>query len=423
MRVAQGAPYLVDAAGRPFLIHGDSPWSLIADLPIEDARSYLDDRRRRGFNTLLVNLLEALFARQSPRNFYGEAPFTTPGDFGTPSGAYFDHADRVLDEAEARGMLVLLAPAYLGAREGAEGWYPAMRRSGPDKLGAYGRYLGQRFGRRTNIMWMHGGDLSPPETDLVTAVADGIEKTAPGMLHSAHCQPEHMAVDIFGGRAWLQVNTLYTYGPVHLQAVRGLPVRARMPSFLIESAYEDESGTGAPADARRCRTQAYQALLTGACGHVYGNNPIWHFEGPGLGPPPTDWRSALDSAGARSMTVLKAIFDDLPWWTLVPDTSRRWLVDGHGPDEDWAVAASSDAGDHFLAYLPSARPVTLDLHRLARGDIEGRWIDPATGASLPAPGTETVSRAFKLLEPPRSSDSTPRDWLLHVRVRGGEVAR
>ena len=50
-----------------------------------------------------------------------------------------------------------------------------------------------------------------------------------------------------------------------------------MPFFLIESAYENEHGAG----ELRVRIQAYQALLSGASGHIYGNNPVWHFDGPG----------------------------------------------------------------------------------------------------------------------------------------------
>ena len=63
LSVGPGERYLVDAAGRPFLIHGDTAWSLIAQLTREDVELYLDDRRARGFNTILVNLIESRFAR------------------------------------------------------------------------------------------------------------------------------------------------------------------------------------------------------------------------------------------------------------------------------------------------------------------------------------------------------------------------
>ena len=37
LRIAAEGTYLEDATGKPFLITGDSAWSLIADLPPEDA--------------------------------------------------------------------------------------------------------------------------------------------------------------------------------------------------------------------------------------------------------------------------------------------------------------------------------------------------------------------------------------------------
>ena len=50
-----------------------------------------------------------------------------------------------------------------------------------------------------------------------------------------------------------------------------------MPFFLMESAYENEHDAG----EQRLRAQAYQAILSGAMGHLFGNNPIWHFDGAG----------------------------------------------------------------------------------------------------------------------------------------------
>ena len=99
--VEPGRRYLEDAAGAPFLIHGDTAWSLIAHLR-EEAEGYLDDRHARGFNTLLVSLIEHRFASHAPANAYGDQPFLAPGDYASPNEAYFAHADRVLRRAGER---------------------------------------------------------------------------------------------------------------------------------------------------------------------------------------------------------------------------------------------------------------------------------------------------------------------------------
>ena len=49
---------LEDQAGQPFLINGDTPWSLIVGLTKAEAELYLEDRRSRGFNAIITNLIE-----------------------------------------------------------------------------------------------------------------------------------------------------------------------------------------------------------------------------------------------------------------------------------------------------------------------------------------------------------------------------
>jgi hypothetical protein len=57
---------------------------------------YLEDRRQKGFNSIIVELTEHLVTADPPKNRYGDAPFATPGDFSTPNEAYFAHADWVV---------------------------------------------------------------------------------------------------------------------------------------------------------------------------------------------------------------------------------------------------------------------------------------------------------------------------------------
>jgi len=123
LRVEPGKRYLVDAAGKPFLLQGDAGWELITRLTREEVSRYLDDRRAKGFNAVIVRLIDHDFVPSPPNNAYGHAPFTVPGDFGTPNEIYFAHADWVLGKAAEKGFLVLLAPAYTGYHGGREGWY------------------------------------------------------------------------------------------------------------------------------------------------------------------------------------------------------------------------------------------------------------------------------------------------------------
>jgi Protein of unknown function (DUF4038) len=120
VRVGTDHRHVVDQSGAPFLIHGDTPWSLISGLTKEEAEQYLENRRQKGFNSIIVNLIEHKF--RGPVNRYGEEPFTTPGDFSTPNGKYFEHADWVIRKAGEKRMQVFLAPIYLGYIGTDEGW-------------------------------------------------------------------------------------------------------------------------------------------------------------------------------------------------------------------------------------------------------------------------------------------------------------
>lgn len=409
LRVEPGKRYLLDPGGRPYFMHGDTAWSLIADLTRKEADLYLRDRKARGFNTLLVNLLEHLFARNAPANAYGDLPFSGEA-FGTPNEAYFSHADWVLERACELGFVVLLTPAYLGYGGEHHGWYREMEASGGQKLRSYGRFVGQRYGSLGNIVWVQGGDYNPPDKDLVRAVADGIRETDPDALHTAHNAPETAALALWRGEPWLSVDNVYTYEPVHAAALAEHALGGDMPFFLMESAYENEFG----ADARRVRSQAYQAILSGASGHLFGNNPIWHFGGPGLHPAEMTWQEALDSSGAKSMAVLGKLFSSVKWWELEPDTGNEFLIGGQGSYRARTVAARAGDGSFALVYIPNGGGITLDLARLTGQQVAASWLDPSSGRSEAAAGSP-FSAGIRYFLPPRRGG--PADWILQLNGR------
>jgi hypothetical protein len=413
LRIAAGKRYLEDAVAQPFLIHGDTAWSLIAQLKREDAEKYLQDRQERGFNTILVNLLEHRFSSHPPANAYRQQPFLTPGDFTTPNEDYFAHADWLLRQAAERGILVLLAPAYVGSLGGDHGWYGEMVANGPDKLRAYGRYLGRRYREFTNILWVHSGDWDPPRKDLVRAIADGIREFDAYALHTVHNHPDTMVLDYWKGEQWLQLSSVFTYNRVvYASALKEYARPEQMPYFLIESAYEHEHQAG----GLRVRSQAYQALLSGASGHVYGNNPIWHFDGPGLYPAPTSWQTALYSSGARSMTHVRTLFASIPWWRLVPDTKGILVNNGTGTGHDRAVAAMTDDRMLALVYLPSTREVRINLQRLQGRSFTARWYDPAEGRYIETEDMRPPVTEARSFVPPGSGGGSNRDWILIIEA-------
>jgi Protein of unknown function (DUF4038)/Putative collagen-binding domain of a collagenase len=414
LSIKPGERYLVDAVGRPFLIQGDTAWSLIAQLTRAEVDLYLDDRRARGFNTLLVNLIESRFATNAPANAYGQPPFLKPGQFDTPNEAYFQYADWVLRRATEKQFLVLLTPSYLGFDGGSQGWYAAMVANGPKRLRDYGEYLGRRYGDFDNILWVHGGDYDPPRMDLVRAIAEGIRQHNARALHTAHGAPETAALDYWQGEPWLQVNNVYTYGPVYHPALRQYARPERMPFFLIESAYENEH----EITAQRARAQAYQAVLSGAAGQIFGNNPIWHFDSGGLYPAPVTWQQALGSRGARSMTHLRDLLTSLSWWQLQPDPGGMLLTAGLEEGSERAVAARSADRSFALIYLPRSRVITVDLRQLAGSCIAASWYDPADGRFVTVAGSPFDAAGPRRFGGDLGHNSSGfEDWVLLLRAQ------
>jgi hypothetical protein len=369
LRVASDGRHLIDQAGTPFLIHGDTAWSLLTGLTKEDAEQYLVNRSRKGFNSIIVNLIEHKF--NGPVNRYNDAPFTTMGDFTTPNEKYFEHADWVIRKAGELGIQVFLAPIYLGYIGTDEGWMEETLANGPEKCRAWGRFVGARYRKFDNVVWLIGGDRDPGNAlESINAVVAGIKQSGDRHLFTAHCHPEHSPVEQYTG-GWLDVNTTYTYQIVHSRLLADYHRTPVMPFVLIESTYEGEHN----ASEVQIRRQAYWAVLCGATGQFLGNRPIWLFD--------NGWKSAMDASGSLDMARLRKLFMSRPWYDLVPDDRHEVVVDGLGEFTglDYLAAARTKDESTMIAYLPTARTITVDMGKLRGKFARAWWFEPHTGRS------------------------------------------
>jgi hypothetical protein len=394
LRVGPDHRHLVDQSGNPYLIQGDAGWSLISGLTKEEAEKYLEARRRQGFNSIIVNLIEHKF--RGPVNRYGEGPFSTPADFSTPNEKYFEHADWVIRKAQEKGIQIFLAPIYLGYIGTDEGWIEELVKNGPGKARNWGRYVGKRYRDFDNIVWIIGGDRNPDAArEDVDAVAEGIKEADGRHLITAHCHPENSAIDQYKNEGWLDINSTYTYNIVHDMLLRDYNRQPVMPFFLIESTYEGEHN----ASKVQVRRQAYWAILSGGTGQFMGNRPMWLFD-PG-------WEAALDSVGALDMRRLGELFHSRSWNNLVPDQKHEVVVDGLGEFRglDYLSAARTEDGGTVIAYLPTTRTFTVDMGKVSGKQAAAWWFDPRTGKSTAIGHFPTSGK--KAFRPPADGD-----WVL-----------
>jgi len=399
LKVAADARHLVDQNGLPFLVVGDTPWSLITGITKAEAESYLEDRRQRGFNAIIVNIIEHHFNGPATRD--GLLPFPkTNGiyDFSSPNDAYFAHVDHVLNLARSKGMLVMLTPAYLGYNGGQEGWWPEINTSVNTEtvMENYGRYLGTRYRGFANIIWVMGGDWYGSSSRAKTlALVRGLQATdQAGRLFTAHNARQQSGAEYYNAEPWFTVNTTYsdcTQTPQRSIAdYQRTPAR---PTVFFEGRYEND-GQGTP----RClRSQAYWPVLLGAFGAFFGNRPIWPFE-PG-------WQAELGSAGTQGMIYYGRLFRSRAWHKLVPDLAGAVLTAGQQSGADYAAAARASDGSSVIVYTPMQRSLTIDMTKVAGSTARGWWFNPATGAATSLGDMATTgTRSFT---PPASGD-----WVL-----------
>jgi len=419
LRTSDNGRFLTDQKGEPFLVVGDTAWSLIAQLSDAEIDRYLEDRQNRGFNSIIVNLIEHKFSTNPPKTLVGLAPFTKAGNFSTPNPAYFDFAHKVVEKANQRGIVVWLFPAYLGYGGGDQGFFSEMKASGKESLRSYGRFVGKKFRDLPNIVWVMGGDFTPKQDDqwVVAEMAEGIQEEDAMHLMTGHGSPKNAAVVAFGGQTWLTINSVYSYEKTLFRPVQSeykrRPIR---PFVLIESTYEGEHSS-TPDQIRR---QAYWAMLGGACGQFFGNNPMWHFDGPGLYPVETTWMQALDGTGSMDMTRLRDLFIGLPWHHLEPENNREVVTEGHGDGIATVLTARTADKRLSVSYIPStsteSRKLTVDLTKFS-GPITARWYNPASGRWESAYDGSLPNQGSHLFVTLGDNGTGTNDWILALEVR------
>lgn len=364
-------------------MNGDTAWSLIVQLSKTGAEIYLTDRAQKGFNVVLVNLIESAFSVNAPANYYGNHPFETFGDFDTPNEAYFAHADWVINKAAEKGIVVLLAPLYLGWNCGGEGWCEQVKNSSLATMRDYGYWLGNRYRTFNNIIWLIGGDTDPVANGVASKVRQfvaGIQEADGTHLFSAHNGPEQSAMDIWPNERWLNLNNVYTYGNAYPPALAQFNRLGAKPFFLIETFYENEHAS-TPLSLRR---QAYWTVLSGGIGgHIFGNCPIWHFSAPSASKfcAGGAWETNLSSSGSETLAHVGRLFASRAFHKLVPDQDHSVLTSGYESGVSYAAAARASDGASIVAYIPTKRTVTINLTNVAGPSANAWWFNPRTGGA------------------------------------------
>jgi hypothetical protein len=300
--------------------------------------------------------------------------------------------DWIVDLAASLGLFIGMLPTW-GDKWNRK-WGAGPEIFTPASARGYGQFLGRRYAERP-IIWILGGDR-PVETEqhaaVIRAMAAGLKEGDGGRhLASFHPQGQQTSAQHFHVDAWLDFNMWqsghnrnqpnyaflsqdYARTPVK-PCMDGEPLYEDHPSaFNLDNGYLDDY------DVRKA---AYWALCAGAHGHTYGCHPVWQMWQPGRAPVSMvrrPWQEALHLPGSGQMQHARALVESRPFFTRIPDQSL--IVSDPGAGTHHVRAARSEDGSYAFIYVPSGKPVEVDLAKLSGGTLEAHWYDPRTGKAL-----------------------------------------
>ncbi len=411
LRVGPDNHHLIDQNGIPFLYAADAAWQLLTGFTEAETREYLKKRKEQGFNTIQVMLTSLPGLKTSQ----GHEPFENY-DFSKPNEAYFRHVDRVVALADSMNLLLAMAPLWQGCCQ--EGWnVPAhayMQQNGKDKCFLFGQFIGQRYKRFANIVWMLGGGNDPhPLQEEIRSLARGIEDRKTQQLMTYHAAASHSSSDVWEATdKWLTFSTIFTYfrgftkawNPVQPDVYemgyteyRKIPTR---PFVLGGTLSEGEEGTA--GSELQTRKQIYWSILSGGCGYSYSS--LLSRAEPG-------WQKKMELPAVSSLKYLHTIFAAFDWYLLVPDIENKLIISGNEKyaTNDYATAALTRDGRTIVVYVPSARELTLNTTVLSGKLMIASWYNTRTGQRR---SSGTYPTGYKMV-----FDSPDKnDWLLVLQV-------
>ena len=407
--------------GKPFFWLGDTAWELFHKLDREEAVYYLQKRASQGYTVIQAVALAELDGLKV-QNPYGDLPLIN-NDPAQPNEAYFKHVDYIIDKADENGLNIGFLPTW-GDKLYKAGWGLGPEIFNTNNARVYGRWLGNRYKNKKNVIWILGGDRNPRagtnDTEVWRAMAAGIAEGLGGnsnALMTFHPQPnKDGASEWFHNDDWLDFNMFQTGHcrdtPV-FENIQGSYDRSLVKPVLNgEPIYEDHpvcfnAGDLGISNAYDVRKAAYLSLFAGAFGHTYGCHDIWqmHFpENQGVNGAATYWQQALDLNGAGQMRHVRKLMESRPILERVPDQS---IVVENNLGAYERIQATRGL-DYAFIYSAIGKPFTVNLGIISGTEVRASWFDPRNG-NVTVVGKIKNEGTLKF-DPPASGYG--QDWIL-----------
>ncbi len=429
LMVSENGHFLMTSDGHPFFWLGDTGWLMFYKLTREEGNKYLEDRRQKGFNVIQVMILHDV---RCAVNVYGDSALichnvafpliTTGNDFHDPiQYDFWDHVEYFIDLAALKGIYMALVPVWgSNVKDG-------LVTSSQAEI--YAGWLAKRFGAKSNVIWLNGGDIFGSDSIKVwNTIGYTLKKEAPEQLVSFHPRGRTQSSWWFHNEPWLDFNmfqsghrrydqddTKLCYGEDNWRYVETDYLRMPIKPVLDgEPSYEDipqglHDTTQPYWIADDVRRYAYWSVFSGACGFTYGHNSVMQFYGPG----DTEkaygarkyWYEALNDPGAGQMAYLKNLMLSRDYFSRVPDQS---IIVSHGTRYEYQTATRGKG--YAFVYTYTGNQMKIDFGRINGRKIKASWFNPRNG-EFKKIQTITNHKEIHEFDPPEEKRNG-NDWVL-----------
>ena len=427
LKVSEDKHYLVTKDGKPFFWLGDTGWELFHRLNKQDAEIYFKKRSAQGFTVIQAVVLAELDGLHTP-DTNGDLPLIND-DPVKPNEAYFKYVDTVIDLAATYNLYIALVPTW-GDKVFKNAWGRGPEIFNTSNAYIYGKWIGERYKNRTNIIWVIGGDRSPRDNSqdvaIWRAMAKGITNGVGGAdnaLMTFHPQPDGTSSSSqwFQNDDWLDVNMNQTGHcrdtPVWEMINSDYKKSPFKPVVNGENIYEEIPVCFNPkelgyANAYDVRKAAYLSVFAGACGHTYGCGPVIWFsqKGGDFFSAFHSWTQALDLPAANEMKYLRSLIESRPILERIPDQT---LLADEGSCASERIQATRGRNYAFV-YSAYGKPIIVNMNKIDGKKINANWYDPRTGktkfiGSFENKGKHTFIPPLPVASP---VPSQREDWIL-----------
>ncbi|NTE04417.1 DUF4038 domain-containing protein [Agrobacterium tumefaciens] len=429
--ISENGRYLTTGNGEPFFWLGDTGWLLFSKLNREEANTYLENRKQKGFNVIQVMVLHEVpsvnvYGDSSINNKDVSKPAITEGNDFKDSKAYdfWDHVDYIIDLAEKKGIYMALVPVW--------GTNVKEKKVSVSQAKIYAEFLAKRYRDKNNIIWLNGGDIKGSDgLEVWNAIGETLRVNDPNHLITFHprgrtgsstwfhkaswndfdmIQSGHRRYDQdtsaketlhYGEDNWKYIETDYKLKPTK-PTIDGEPSYEGIPQGL----HDTIEPRWTAADVRR---YGYWSVFAGAFGYTYGNNAVMQMykltdKKPAYGPK-APWTTEINAAGATQMKHLKDLMLSRYYFDRVPDQT---LIAGKNGEKYERVIGTK--GEEFaMLYTYTGKNFSVQMGKIDGDEVKASWFDPRRGKTMLIGTFE--NKGIKEFNPP-GKPKNGNDWVL-----------